>query len=261
MAKMTAEKKDFERLKNLITLEGNLNPNQSGSETLVDDFLLELDEENGKVTFSGVATSQTGYAEVEFSNVEVEEGGKIAVQNIEKFSNVLSLFDSEEELTMEDSSETLTIKGSNMDFEVKSSNPTNLKSKEDMDQISLDYNEDEDSITFLGQKLDIVSVIESSDLRQIVEVGNVVDTEAYPLEVKEGKFFSVLGDKTTGEMAVESELVESDGKTGGTNIMKGLGGLSKHLSGEVQFYMQDGGPVSFKQKTDDHEVNYYILPV
>lgn len=261
MAKITAEQREIVRLKNLITLEGNINPNQSGSDTFVDDFLIEADEEEGSVSFSGVAKSQNGFADVTFHNIEVEEGGNVVVQDIEKFTDVISLFDPDEEIEIEDNGKTLDIEGENMDFTVKSANAQNLKSKEGVENVEVEFHEEEDEIHF-GENtvMGIHSVIRSSDIDRIIEVGEVVDTTDYPLEIDDGELISVLGDKTTGQMTVNSDLVETDGESGETVTMRGLGGIGKHLVGDIDLYMEDGGPLSFRQETEEHEAHYYLLP-
>lgn len=259
MAKLKGKKKTFEKLQSLITIKGNLDPNDSSSEYLVEDFMLELDSEEDTVKFSGISQSQSGFAKIEFESLDVKSDGNIVVQNIDKFNDVLKLFDADEVITVEDSGKILTVVGDNMDFEVKSTDPDNLRSKENIGAISIEVKDEQ--VEFMSSNLDIMTVVSSEDIQKIIDVGDVVDTEDYPMEVKDGKLVSTLGDSQTGKMTVESELIDSNDKEGGTVIMYGIGGIGKNLKGDIEFYMEDGGPVSFRKNTDEFEAVYCFAQV
>lgn len=279
MTKIEIEAENLKELHDLIASTGyrqfrDASNEEINQEPFVSDYVIIAKGDRLKVQ---AVSNNIAVLELFYEEVEIEEEGKIVVENSRLFSKAISCFNSRSKLTVEDKENLLRLKNRDTEKEVTISSvmPGEIESYEGSSEFLdvIEYNQVKEVYETEDFSLDITAEASPEKLKTIVE--DAIAFESNYICFKQDFDLKAIGEPQDSgyskvEMNLEAEISEGQGSTqieyGLHNIVNGpavSGPISLYSPTEstVNLHFGEDRALIIEKETDRYEIKYIVAPI
>ncbi len=258
MTKIKGKVSDVISMLQTIKLEGK-DPDGSNS-SMINNCLLEAKGELISTNVLSKTNVVIGF--ITYKKLSVVEEGEIPVGNIDEFISYLNRFEGGDEVSIETTENKIKIlrdspkKIANIPMTDRDNVDDSLRALAVKDSVT----EENGLYKFRETELPAMIKVDSRHIKQILDDGNVQGlNRRYPIVIDD-EVECRVGDEQGGMIENTITVLEKKGKAK-SSFSSGIDNVFSNITGEVEVYMADGGPMLVMQNNEEFELKFVIAPL
>lgn len=258
MVKINCKVANIKEVFKLIKLEGK-DPDGS-TVSMIENCLLVA--KDGKITTLALSKTQTVIAFIEYKKIDIITEGEIPIGSIDIFLDYLKRFENDDVVTIETTENKINIlranpkKIANIPMTAKENIDDSLRAEGIKDSIK----EVDGVMKFRDTEMTAKMKVNAHHIKQVLDDGSVVSlSRKYPISIGE-EVICKVGDDRSG--MIETTIpVETKEGTATSSYAAGIDNVFNSLSGNVDVYIAEHGPMIVIKSDGDINVKYVIAPL
>lgn len=257
-AKVVTNEEEIVELTNLFRLHGT--GTDGSTSALVKDAIINF--EDGSVSVKVFDPMASVWAHVRGPFSDVRRDGKLNIGSIKEFRSYLGRFGEKTVVQVEDREDDFYL---TFDDEQRKrgghtlTDETHIQSIQDVEDLPFVFDPDEHDYPHVpgkGIELSAWFRCDVADIQDILNDGDTTDIRKYPITVDEGEVRVRVGDESGW---IDTDFQAEEGEESASSIYGyGIDNVFSNLSGEVEVYLMDNGPMWVRQDAEEGNNSYQL---